>query len=450
MLLEKELISGTTTMLPIRLDATPLPGLSTTKAFLDYDAQPCEAIASYLAHRVAQHSGQPAPTLAQSKIEFGPDDVGVTLEHYFRDFPGEEYVLSDPEIVALLRNEITGSFSERRVVVAQEIVIFLRFAFNLKLGEAYDIWRSDNAVCLSCLPGMCNLHTTEHYQQCTLEFRDLPSGDFVLHSIWRTNDLRYGCIPYYGWQPAVTGITANRVVPSLTREVVLKILESRNAEFGFPLTSGHPYADLLCGWIKQEPPNDFMEWGRDPRLTPGFFRPTYHIFDTRTNMAVYSVYLQGGWGAQGFTALVDALATYLPGRHRLEVLTHGEARLTVLLLEDCTNMVHLDQSYDLTFASMARMEAAGRGVPVPPPDAACRIERPTSSVTNEFIDLCSAFGKNLSIEVSDAADDPFRRTRFLKLRQSVLSANVRSYHDEGPFITHMALLRFISRMEGRE
>jgi hypothetical protein len=443
--LEKELRSGVVAMLPIRLDDTQMPGLSTARAFVDFNTESCDAIADMVAARVAKQPDRNAAAPPALKRLADPgDDEHVTLDHYFRDFPREPYTLADEEIIALLRSELTQAFSERRVALAYEVAIFLRFTARMKLGAPYDIWRSGDSVFLSCLPGTC-IFTTDHHGQATLEFRDLPSGHFVLRSIWRTNDPRYHCVPPSDWQPAVRGLTANRVVPNMEREVALRILEARKADFGFPLTSGRSHPEKLCGWIEQEPPNDYMEWGRDPRLIAGKFEPTFSIFDSETEMSVYCAFLQGAWTSQAFNALTDSLAAYLPGRHRLQVISHGEARLIVLLLEEPGTTSGLDHVYDLTFAAFARMQAATRGVPAPPLNARRSIKAPSTFVAEQFLTVCSDLCKDEYIQVSDTADAT--QTRYRKLRQQVWCERERRYYDEGPFATRKSLAQYIERIE---
>jgi hypothetical protein len=442
--LEKELRSGVVAMLPIRLDDTQMPGLSTARAFLDYNAESCDAIAEMVAARVAKLGGQKeTPALVDG---FAQPMVGryVTLNHYYRDPPQEAYTLVDDEIVTLLRSELTPTFSERRVVLAHEVAIFLRFTARISIGAPYDIWRSGDSVFLSCLPGTC-ISMTDHGRPSTLEFRELPSGHFGLHSVWRTKDPRYSCIPPRDWLPAVSGLTANRVVPNMEREVAIRILEGRKADFGFPLTSGQPHAEKLCGWIQEEPPNDYMEWGRDPTLISGKFEPTYSIFDTETEISVYCAYLQGAWTSQAFNALIDTLAAYLPGRHRLQVISRGEARLIVLLLEEPGDTAGLDEAYDLTFVAFARMQAASRGVAVPPLNTRCSIRPPARSKTDQFFALCSDLCKDESIDISDSAD--LEQTRYRKLRQQYWCERERRYYDAVPFPTRKAIVQFIERIE---
>ena len=54
------------------------------------------------------------------------------------------------------------------------------------------------------------------------------------------------------------GLTADPADLDLDREVVIKILEGRGAEFGFPITPIGSGAEKLCGWIEKKTPFDYL------------------------------------------------------------------------------------------------------------------------------------------------------------------------------------------------
>jgi len=451
-ILENELNADNVILLPIRLDDTKVPGLSEAKASLNYHDESLDEIANFLKKRIAETPVCQSPSVADKKAEPLTDFSQHKLTHYFRDFPDRSIVISNKDIVELLRKGLEATFSEQRIATALELVHFLNIQEKLSLGTPYDIWCSEQVIFLSCLPDICVSHGAKNNNQhITLEFHERGRTEFMLHSIWKTEDPRYSCVPHNDLQPAIKGLTANRVVPSLYREVVIRILESRKADFGFPLTSGEHKPNKLCGWIQEQPPNDFMEWGRDPRLIAGKLSPTYHIYDTDVDVAILVTDIQGAWSSHGFNALIAALARHLPNRYQLAVIEHGIVRLNVYLgaNDDLDNLM---RSYDLIFAAFARMEAAVQGWPVQVLSTDNSLATLSEELSCRFKDACSAIGKETHIELTDSAKPLAKRTRLRKLRQAHYHHGSRFdpkryYEFEASFATHNELIDFVTKME---
>ena len=167
---------------------------------------------------------------------------------------------------------------------------------------------------LSTLPSLSS-------PQRTIECAITQDGEQIsVVNEWFTNDKRYGPFEYWEWQPAVKGLTANRSDVDLEREAAILILEKKCTPFGFPITPSGDKPEKLCEWLQEEPPSDYLDWGRDPRLVPGSIGVWQTVQHTPTEVGMLVVTLQGRWSAAAFLGLNDGMRILLPSRHRLDIV----------------------------------------------------------------------------------------------------------------------------------
>jgi hypothetical protein len=315
----------------------------------------------------------------------------------------------------------------------------LNHRHNFQLGFPYAAWREDRRFFVSALPSLSA-------SQRTLEFELSDSGDELnLVSEWDTADPRYAALHYTEWQPAVAGLTADRSDVDTDREACILILEKKQAAFGFPITPGADSAEKLCNWLEQAPPNDYLDWGRNPGLlagyvVPGLWRPLYH---RPTGVGLLLFVLHGRWSATAFSVLSDYMKWMLPTRHALKVVSRGVVRVAVLLSitpgflqrpadEYPAEVEQATRAYDRSCAAIARMLAALRQLPVASPEREHGLPPLGAEATALFDEAVCALGDGQFPEVADASDARFREAAWIKLRQAVEApAGFRGYDPVG-------------------
>lgn len=382
-ILERETLRAPGALFPVYLEKVTAPALSETVAYVDYHRYGAKGLAALIAERLAVAPAAPLPAAqpARSAREIRPRAV---LHTHARQLPEETYSIAHPDLVKLVTDESQFASVEMRARAARELGRYINVRHAGGLGFAYGAWREDDRLLVSALPSL-------NAAQKTLEFRVDPDGAaFHLESVWSSDDPRYGAFHYSEWQPAVRGLTADRADLDLDREVAILILEKKGAEFGFPIVPAGSAAEKLCTWLHEEPPEDYLQWGRDPRLVSYSFGPWDALHHASTGVGMFLCVLQGRWSASAFWAMNEALRTLLPGRFRLRIVSRGAVRLCVFLslsqngrnahFVDRTNVerTYLRSGLDRTYAVIARMVAAMRQIPVPPPSHASALPPPST------------------------------------------------------------------------
>jgi hypothetical protein len=304
-----------------------------------------------------------------------------------------------------------------RVRLARELVIYLNSRHHVGLGIPYGAWRDGERLLLSTLPSL-------YSPQRTLEFDIAPgSKELQLISEWRSSDVRYAAFDYREWQPAVKGLTADRSDLELDREVAILILEKKGAAFGFPIIPFGDKPEKLCNWLLEEPPPDYLDWGRDPRLVPDGIGPWEAVEHRPTGVGMLIFSLQGRWSAAAFRAFIEGMRVTLPTRHRFSVVSQGTFRVSVFLGNTGAN--HLDQevghawpAIDRTNASIARMVAANRQLPIPAPESRSGLPLLSHAHSSLFKEAETNVGDEECVKTVDAADYAFEKATWIKLRQS--------------------------------
>jgi hypothetical protein len=168
----------------------------------------------------------------------------------------------------------------------------------------------------------------------------------------------------------VAGLTANRSDVQLDREVAILILEKKGAPFGFPITPDVNTPEKLCGWLQEEPPADYLDWGRDPRLVPGGIGAWQAIQHTATGVGMLVFNLLGRWSSAAFLSLADSMRVLLPSRHKLDILKQGVLRVCICLsvtsrwnrrapaVYEELDTANVTASLQRTYSAIARMAAA--------------------------------------------------------------------------------------------
>jgi hypothetical protein len=370
-------------LLPVRLDDQPVPGLPHGIVTVDYNREGPDWIANTVVKRLSMTRSRPPRASSDPATDPSHRPLSRPLPDHRRGPPRRSISISSGNLVAMARDARHFSTPSLRARLARELVIQLNWKHDAKLGTAYGAWDEDGKILLSTLPSL-------DAAQKTLEFElDRARNELVVTSEWTTEDSRYGPIAYYEWQPAVAGLTASRSVFDLDREVVIRLLEQKGAPFGYPIIPRSAHGpEKLCEWVHEEPPQDYMEWNRDPRLVPdgtGHWATVYH----RSSGAWLLVFmLRGRWAAPAFYAMNQALRTLFPERHRVRVVSTGSVRISLLLGASSLHGWPVDtdvptarrtclRTLRLSYSLVARMAVAGRGIPVPPADASSSVPPPS-------------------------------------------------------------------------
>lgn len=373
-IIERETLDSPGALFPVYLENVSIPALSRTIAYADYTKYGAKGIAALIAERLAVTPIRSAAALVE--VTEAAARNRVVLRTHSRRLPKETYSVDQPELVKLVTDPNQFASAAMRARAAHELLTYVNWRHKAGLGIAYGAWRDGDRLLLSALPSL-------HAPQKTLEFRLDSTGEaFHLESEWSSSDKRYGPLGYWEWQPAVEGLTADRADLDLDREVAILILEGKGAEFGFPIVPSGSSAEKLCSWLREDPPEDYLEWGRDPRLVSHKIGPWGTLHHVATGIGVLVCVLHGRWSAPAFWAMNEALRTLLPSRFRLRIVTQGAVRICVFLSltrnEHNAHFVdraeverdYLRAGLDRTYATIARMVAALRQLPVPPPNHA--------------------------------------------------------------------------------
>jgi hypothetical protein len=265
-----------------------------------------------------------------------------------------------------------------------------------------------------------------HRPQKTLEF-DLHESrrSLVLSAVWTTEDERYDKIPHSAWQPAVKGLTADRRDLDLDREVVIKILEERKAEFGFPIVPAGKEAEKLCAWIEKEAPSDYLDWSRDPRLVPGALNIWNVGYHRPSGVGVLQASVHGRWPSASFRVLRETLMVALPTRHSVFTVSHGCIRVSAFLcafVRDRRRADYPEERHLLVAASdrmnamIARMIAAQRRLPLPPPLDTIALPPLSPEQQALFRWALDEQGQKEYTELTDGAELGFYDAEWVKLR----------------------------------
>jgi hypothetical protein len=414
-ILERELLGAAGALLPVRLDDAEAPGLSRLIAFVPYDREGPEGIAALIAERlktpaeVGSAREQPQPTRAST-----PAPARHVLSSHARVPPSKALGISDPELLDLVRQTPQNASAELQARLARELVIFLNWKCATNLGIPYGAWWDGPRLLLSTLPDFRS-------PQRTLEFEwRREREELSLTSEWESRDPRYDKLQYWEWQPAVKGLTADRMVPRLEREVAILILEKKGAEFGFPIIPEGRAPVKLCGWLPQNPPEDYLEWGRDPRLTPaqvGFWL-TFQHRPTSVGVLVFSI--MGRWSSSALLTMNEALRVLLPTRHRVKLSTEGSLRVCIFLATTGgeTETEYVGLAIERSYATVARMAAADRQLPVAPPSAASALPPLSRAQASLFAEAADALGDTDYPKAVDQSEPDFGTATWIKLRHS--------------------------------
>jgi hypothetical protein len=332
--------------------------------------------------------------------------------------------------------------------LARELVIYLNYRHQAQLGIPYGAWRENNKVYLSTLPDF-------NPPQRTLEFTLNQSGVLGLTAVWNTTDERYAAISSEAWQSAVKGLTADRADLDLDREVAIKILEDRRADFGFPIVPVGSAPEKLCAWIAEEPPSDFLNWSREPRLVAGKIGIWQVAYHRPSGVGILQFSIHGRWSSLAFQAFMEALRVYLPTRHRNYRIGQGNLRITVFLCEVPDGESHWDdQEFDLwliavdrIYAAIARLMAATRGLPLKPPQDESALPPLSLGDRSLFDCATSAQGGSEYTELTDQAKINFMRADWIKLRHRFSGVKEPGKFDLKTVVTPSDIVGFVENHE---
>lgn len=427
-MLEREVLQTAGSLLPVHLDNTEAPGLSKTIAFVDYSTEGPEGIAALIARRLRDSS-----TASNDVEHWLIKDLHAVAPHFLsthvRHLPSESFSVGVPELISLVRNPRQHASAAMRARLASELVIYLNWRYEKNLGIPYGAWRDGNRFFLSTLPSL-------NAPQRTLEF-EFSEGQKELYLVgeWLADDQRYGQLQYWEWQPAVRGLTADRSDLDLHREVAILILEKKGAEFGFPIVPVGNAPEKLCNWLHQEPPDDYLDWGRDPRLVHNSISPWVAVHHRPSGVGVLVFSLLGPWSAAAFRALHEAMSVMLPKRHRLKIVSQGTVRVCIFLSatpeSDRTipddypfETDHARVAIDRTYATIARMVAATRQLPIPSPNKTSALPSLTPLYASLFTQAVKGLGDTEYVEAADATDLRFYDALWIKLHQSLYAERI--------------------------
>lgn len=427
-MLERELLTSSSSLLPVRLDEAQVPGLSATTACLNYDREGPKGLADLIASRLQVLCGNDSLSIPTSI----PSQLEVRLQTHVRKPASESYAISTPELLDKCKDPHQYASAEMRARLARELVIYLNVRHHANLGIPYGAWKSGDWLLLSTLPSLIA-------QQRTIEFEiDDNSNDLNLVSEWNSSDERYAKFDYWEWQPAVKGLTADRSDVELEREVGILILEKKGATFGFPIVPFGDQPEKLCHWLLEEPPEDYLDWGRDPRLVSDGIGVWDAVEHTPTGVGLLVFVLHGRWSAAGFRAFIESMRLMLPTRHRFKVVSQGTFRVSVFLCatklwSKDEEVEHWRRTMHRTYASIARMVAAWRQLPLPAPESRSAVPELSKYHSALFSEAEAALGEAEYAKTTDASGSDFYEATWIKLRQSVNASRIGFNYHPLPF-----------------
>ena len=438
-MLERALLDNVNYILPVRLDNSEVPGMSKLVVTVNYDSEGPAGIATLIQQKLAfKKTGQTNRQLSANQFVC-PEKPKAGLAFYQRHPAKHALRISERSLLTLALDYKQYASAEMRARLARELCRYLNFKHNMELGAPYGAWRDGDLLILSTLPDLQS-------PQRTLEFKILDStSELVLVSEWKTQDLRYDAIDFRDWQPAVKGLTADRSVPDLNREVVILIMEKKGATFGFPITSGTSDPEKLCGWVQEEPPSDYLDWGRDPRLIPDGMALWESLFHRPTGVGIWKFILQGRWSSSAFLALAESMAALLPYRHHFEILGQGSFRVSVCLsvnqnFKNSSNGEydndHVQKTVQRTYSALARMIAAHRQQPVPPPGEEASVPPLSQFHYGLFQEAVNRLGNAEYVKPADQSDPDFYEAEWIKLRHSYWAGRIGLEYDPRRFMYH--------------
>jgi hypothetical protein len=430
-------------LLPVKLDDSELPGFKTSIVHIDYATRGPATIADWAARRLSeiQSDGESRPQVPINSFQ-----RTQTLKSHARHLPSKVYSVTAKEILDAFLDLELSSTPLGRARLARELVIYLNWRHDAGLGVGYGAWRENDKVYLSALPFFWS-------PQRTLEFDfSSPHLRLDLVAVWTTADDRYRAIPPEAWQPAVKGLIADRSDLDLEREVVIRILEERGAAFGFPILPTGSQAERLCGWLTEELPNDYALWSRDPSLVSeqvAIWQTGYH---RETGVGILQFSLGGRWSSSAFRALMQALNILLPTRYHVYTVRQGLLRISLFLCIDRefpprrTDTSELWVTVSRVYATIARMVAANRSLPLPPPDGESALSPLDSARQSRFEEAVSALGDGEFTRFPDRTADGWLAAPWIKLRQH-LRIREPSRFNFGETVLPSEVLSFVQKNE---
>jgi hypothetical protein len=425
-MIERDLLDNTESLLPVRLDNADARGLSKLICTVRYDEVGPIGIADLIAQRLAGESKQNLRTLP-TRIEESPSELSNVLPTHVRRPVKHSFSFGDKRLLQLVTDSKQSESAAMRSRLATELVIYLNWKHDMKLGTPYGAWRDGNNLILSTLP---SLHSPQRTIECTLR----GDRELALVNEWFTDSDKYAAFKHWEWQPAVKGLTANRSDLDLDREVAILILEKKGAAFGYPIVPIGNAPEKLCGWLHEDPPGDYLDWGRDPRLVPEGIGVWQAVEHTASGVGMLVFVLQGRWSAAGFLALNEGLRVLLPTRHSLDVVSQGTLRVCICLSvtpgrrnrpsNDQFDTTHATVAVRRTYAIIARMVAAGRNLPIPPPKKKSAVAPLTEFQCSLFSEATQELGNAEFADAVDQADADYADASWIELRHSYYSERI--------------------------
>lgn len=382
----------------------------------------------------------PAPAAATTAAPASPPT-------HRRQFSDRRIVIDDEDLLAAIRNPHLNASSEFQARLASELVAFLRLRHEERLGPGAAAWREGEVLMLSALPDI-------DVPQRTLEFEPREGGYGLTGERKPLDPLLQG-IAYWEWQPAVADLFADRVPINMAREAALLILRKKGAPLGFPVGPRGAGLVPLCEWVGPDrAPEDYLEWGRDPRLVPGKVTLQATALHRPTGVAFLSYCLQGSWTPGAILALREGLEVLLPERAVLREVEYGAIRVDVFLgLRDGPPVDTL-KIFLRNRAAILRMDAATRDISVPPPLPANAVAPPGEADAKTFREVFDLIGDDQEYpKLTDSAAGGFWEADWIKLRQDHLTETFERPEpprfDVSAAATAQGLRRLLASFEGQ-
>ena len=329
-----------------------------------------------------------------------------------RQFPGFAVEILDSTINEFARSHQLNSSAEFQASLAENIRIFLDRKYNIKLGPGCSAWTEHDSLFVSFLP-------IPYTPQATYEFAFLPSS-LELKFVWEPIRNEMMSIENSEWHHYLDGLKSDRIPKNMDREVVIHILNSKQAKLSFPVSPNLSGPEALCGWeYDSNYVEDLYEWSRDPRLIEAGIACQNSAYHRPSETALFSMCLQGRWSPSAFNTLNKSLTFYLKNRYTIRVIKYGAILLTFFLGSRCGSPQTAKQVIKRRDSVLLRTIGSLRDYRIGPLEDKFAMSPVNKDEYESYKSAVLSLGDRYYPPLADSAAAAFATADWVKLRQSL-------------------------------
>jgi hypothetical protein len=313
-------------LLPVRLDATPVPELPSTIVFLDLAETGPAAIADAVQEKFLT-APVAMPDVADAATSTGAVRPPDRVPGFVHTFYNGILEVRDPSLIERCAKLTEDADPMTRIRLGRDLKREVSFKHDVDGGATYTAWRMGDSIYVSLLPTVADW---KQLGQKTLEF-DVRPSQTTLVGKWTSSAGPWGPIGLEEFKRHLEGLMADRSGCEIRREATLLILKARGARFQFPVAPTQGEAETWCGWRRERPRPTAYDWDRNPLAeygSIGVWQLAYHS-PTQEGLLIFT--FAGDWTNAAIQEFRDALQVLLPGRHHLRVTELCHMRVCVHL-----------------------------------------------------------------------------------------------------------------------